>query len=61
MAAVSLVLEQDRTKMPKRLRSLNKLMATTKSFSTYRLALANSGINMLPYLSVLLPPRSPGY
>ena len=52
---VNLKLEGDRTKIPKRLRSLNKLMATTKSFAAYRLALANSGTEMLPYLCV---PRS---
>ena len=50
METVNLKLEGDRTKIPKRLRSLNKLMAATKSFSAYRLALANSGPNMLPYL-----------
>lgn len=50
MEMVNLKLEGDRSKMPKRLRSLNKLMATTKSFSAYRLALANSGANMIPYL-----------
>jgi hypothetical protein len=55
METVNLKLEGDRTKLPKRLRSLNKLMATTKSFSAYRLALANSGANMLPYLCVTCP------
>lgn len=55
METVNLKLEGDRTKIPKRLRSLNKLMATTKSFAAYRLALANSGTEMLPYLSVSVP------
>lgn len=55
MALVSLKLERDKTKMPKRLRSLNKLMAVSKSFSAYRIALANSSApHMLPYLSVPL-------
>ncbi|KAK4699712.1 hypothetical protein P7C70_g6544, partial [Phenoliferia sp. Uapishka_3] len=54
METVNLKLEGDRTKIPKRLRSLNKLMATTKSFAAYRLALANSGTEMLPYLGVHL-------
>lgn len=52
METVNLKLEGDRTKISKRLRSLNKLMATTKSFAAYRLALANSGTEMLPYLFV---------
>lgn len=47
-------MEGDRTKVPKRLRSLNKLMSNQKSFSAYRLALANSGTNMVPYLGVHL-------
>lgn len=58
MEAVNLKVERDKTKVPKRLRSLNKLMATSKGFSAYRLALANSGAHMLPYLCVspaLLP------
>lgn len=50
METISLKLEGDRAKLPKRLRSLNKLMAKTKSFSAYRLALATSGADMLPYL-----------
>lgn len=50
MELVSLKLENDRTKMPKRLRSLNKLMHSSKSFSAYRLALANSGPSTIPYL-----------
>ncbi|GAA6019171.1 hypothetical protein JCM11491_001401 [Sporobolomyces phaffii] len=41
-------------RLPKKLRSLNRLMAATKSFSAYRLALANSGVNMIPYLGVHL-------
>ena len=45
-------LEADRNRLPKKLRSLNRLMAATKSFSAYRLALANSGMNMIPYLLV---------
>lgn len=45
--------ERERSKIPKKLRSLNKLMATTKSFSAYRLALATSGANMIPYLYVI--------
>ncbi|GAA5861524.1 hypothetical protein JCM1840_005398 [Sporobolomyces johnsonii] len=44
----------DKNKLPKKLRSLNRLMAATKSFSAYRLALANSGMNMIPYLGVHL-------
>lgn len=52
MEVVSLRLERDKTKLPKRLRSLNKLMATIKSFAAYRIALANSGTQMLPYLYV---------
>ncbi|KAM0756403.1 ras GEF [Meredithblackwellia eburnea MCA 4105] len=54
METVNLKLEGDRSKIPKRLRSLNKLMATTKSFAAYRLALTNSGNDMLPYLGVHL-------
>ncbi|KAI5476353.1 RAS guanyl-releasing protein 1 [Pseudohyphozyma bogoriensis] len=54
MEVISLKLEGDRTKLPKRLRSLNKLMAMTKSFSAYRLAVATSGAEMLPYLGVHL-------
>lgn len=49
MELVNLRLEGDRSVIPKRLRSLNKLMANTKSFSAYRMALASSA-NMLPYL-----------
>lgn len=45
-------LEDERNRLPKKLRSLNRLMAATKSFSAYRLALANSGMNMIPYLFV---------
>lgn len=53
MEIVSLKLERDKTKMPKRLRSLNKLMAVSKSFAAYRIALANSGAHTLPYLFVI--------
>ncbi|CEQ38947.1 SPOSA6832_00428, partial [Sporobolomyces salmonicolor] len=52
----------DKNKLPKKLRSLNRLMAATKSFSAYRLALANSGMNMIPYLCASLSfplPRRP--
>jgi hypothetical protein len=48
--AVNLKMEGDRDVSPKRLRSLNKLMASSKSFGAYRLALANSGSYMIPYL-----------
>ncbi|GAA5887683.1 hypothetical protein JCM6882_001495 [Rhodosporidiobolus microsporus] len=44
----------DKTRLPKKLRSLNRLMAATKAFAAYRLALANSGVNMIPYLGVHL-------
>ncbi|GAA5834294.1 hypothetical protein JCM9279_004273 [Rhodotorula babjevae] len=44
----------DKNRLPKKLRSLNRLMAASKSFAAYRLALANSGINMIPYLGVHL-------
>ncbi|GAA6032824.1 hypothetical protein JCM8097_000814 [Rhodosporidiobolus ruineniae] len=44
----------DKTRLPKKLRSLNRLMSASKSFAAYRLALANSGSNMLPYLGVHL-------
>ncbi|GAA5835240.1 hypothetical protein JCM11251_006655 [Rhodosporidiobolus azoricus] len=44
----------DKTRLPKKLRSLNRLMAANKAFAAYRLALANSGINMIPYLGVHL-------
>ncbi|BGP12723.1 hypothetical protein JCM10213_008861 [Rhodosporidiobolus nylandii] len=44
----------DKNRLPKKLRSLNRLMAATKSFAAYRLALANSGTNMIPYLGVHL-------
>ncbi|GAA5995014.1 uncharacterized protein JCM10292_004489 [Rhodotorula paludigena] len=44
----------DKHRLPKKLRSLNRLMAANKSFAAYRLALANSGINMIPYLGVHL-------
>ncbi|GAA6047337.1 hypothetical protein JCM3770_001894 [Rhodotorula araucariae] len=44
----------DTHRLPKKLRSLNRLMAANKSFAAYRLALANSGIHMLPYLGVHL-------
>ena len=50
----NLKLEGDKTKVSKRLRSLNKLMSNQKSFAAYRLALANSGTNMVPYLGVHL-------
>ncbi|GAA5922388.1 uncharacterized protein JCM15063_003286 [Sporobolomyces koalae] len=46
--------EAEKNRLPKKLRSLNRLMAATKSFSAYRLALANSGVNMIPYLGVHL-------
>lgn len=41
---------RERSKIPKKLRSLNKLMATAKSFAAYRLALSTSGANMIPYM-----------
>ncbi|GAA6001903.1 hypothetical protein JCM10207_002371 [Rhodosporidiobolus poonsookiae] len=41
-------------RLPKKLRSLNRLMAATKSFAAYRLALENSSINVIPYLGVHL-------
>ncbi|SGY30509.1 BQ5605_C002g01159 [Microbotryum silenes-dioicae] len=44
----------DHENAPKRLRSLYRLMAHTKSFAAYRLAIASSGSNMLPYLGVHL-------
>jgi hypothetical protein len=44
------LVENEASRLPKKLRSLNRLMAATKSFSAYRLALANSGVNMIPYL-----------
>jgi hypothetical protein len=44
------LVESEAARLPKKLRSLNRLMAATKSFSAYRLALANSGVNMIPYL-----------
>ncbi|BGP44775.1 hypothetical protein JCM10450v2_000589 [Rhodotorula kratochvilovae] len=44
----------DKHRLPKKLRSLNRLMAANKSFAAYRLALANSGIHMIPYLGVHL-------
>lgn len=34
----------------KKFRSLNRLMSTGKGFAAYRLALANSGTQRLPYL-----------
>ncbi|GAA6063004.1 hypothetical protein JCM10212_002645 [Sporobolomyces blumeae] len=48
------LVEAEKIRLPKKLRSLNRLMAATKSFSAYRLALANSGMNMIPYLGVHL-------
>ncbi|GAA5869990.1 hypothetical protein JCM16303_001864 [Sporobolomyces ruberrimus] len=48
------LVENEASRLPKKLRSLNRLMAATKSFSAYRLALANSGVNMIPYLGVHL-------
>ncbi|GAA5908125.1 uncharacterized protein JCM6883_004123 [Sporobolomyces salmoneus] len=48
------LVETEANRLPKKLRSLNRLMAATKSFSAYRLALANSGVNMIPYLGVHL-------
>ncbi|GAA5949678.1 hypothetical protein JCM3765_002751 [Sporobolomyces pararoseus] len=48
------LVESEASRLPKKLRSLNRLMAATKSFSAYRLALANSGVNMIPYLGVHL-------
>ncbi|SCV68796.1 BQ2448_917 [Microbotryum intermedium] len=44
----------DHENAPKRLRSLYRLMAHTKSFAAYRLAIASSGSNMLPYIGVHL-------
>lgn len=54
MEAVNFKVEGDRQVSPKRLRSLNKLMASSKSFGAYRLALANSGAYIIPYLGVHL-------
>jgi hypothetical protein len=34
----------------KRFRSLNRLMATSKGFAAYRLAISTSSATMLPYL-----------
>lgn len=48
--ALNLKLEGDKAIPPKRLRSLNKLMSSNRSFGAYRIALANSGAYMLPYL-----------
>ncbi|GAA5991101.1 hypothetical protein JCM5350_006663 [Sporobolomyces pararoseus] len=48
------LVESEASRLPKKLRSLNRLMAATKSFSAYRLGLANSGVNMIPYLGVHL-------
>lgn len=53
--AVNLKLEGDRLQVPKRLRSLNKLMSSNRSFAAYRLALASSGAYMIPYLFVSSP------
>ncbi|BGO96614.1 hypothetical protein NBRC10513v2_000552 [Rhodotorula toruloides] len=44
----------DSQRLPKKLRSLNRLMSASKAFAAYRLALANSGITMIPYLGVHL-------
>ncbi|GAA5976797.1 hypothetical protein JCM11641_000874 [Rhodosporidiobolus odoratus] len=44
----------DKNRFPKKLRSLNRLMSATKSFAAYRMALAGSGANMIPYLGVHL-------
>lgn len=42
----------DKTRLPKKLRSLNRLMSANKAFAAYRLALANSGNGLIPYLCV---------
>lgn len=38
------------TRISKKFQSLNRLMATTRGFSAYRLALTTSGSQMIPYL-----------
>lgn len=38
----------------KKLRSLKKLMANLRGFSAYRMALASSGPQVIPYLSVVI-------
>ncbi|KAK4054866.1 hypothetical protein OIV83_000790 [Microbotryomycetes sp. JL201] len=54
MQLVNQKLEGDKHVTSKKLRSLNKLMANSKSFAAYRMALANSGASMIPYLGVHL-------
>ncbi|KAM0793202.1 hypothetical protein ACM66B_000672 [Microbotryomycetes sp. NB124-2] len=54
MQLVNQKLEGDKLVTSKKLRSLNKLMANSKSFAAYRMALANSGASMIPYLGVHL-------
>ncbi|GAA5980630.1 hypothetical protein JCM10908_001715 [Rhodotorula pacifica] len=44
----------EQTRQPKKLRSLNLLMAPAKSFAAYRLALSASSRDALPYLGVVL-------
>lgn len=43
---------EDNGRLWKRYQSLKRLMATTRSFSAYRLALSSSGTQMIPYLCV---------
>lgn len=38
----------------KRFRSLNRLMASSKGFSAYRMALSTSSATMIPYLCAFL-------
>lgn len=45
----------------KKFRSLKKLMANLRGFSAYRMALASSGPQTLPYLYVADSPNSPAF
>ncbi|GAA5850229.1 hypothetical protein JCM8547_001051 [Rhodosporidiobolus lusitaniae] len=44
----------DKTRLPKKLRSLNRLMSANQAFKAYRMAVSNSGVNLIPYLGVHL-------